>query len=176
MVHFNTVLNSEGYKTVEEFFSNEPMLSDSVITSSFISNNYSKKANSVSNKFMREYSYNEFVCFLSRLGLINEIPHKLLDLKFLRICELDERLGGREFLPCEGHRAGGCIPGVQKLFVTVEGKFYPCERVSEIYDTTNIGNIDTGLDIDKIKALSNIQDYTLKSVESVGHILFVRYV
>lgn len=162
MVHFNTVLNSEGYKTVEEFFSNEPMLSDSVITSSFISNNYSKKANSVSNKFMGEYSYNEFVCFLSRLGLINEIPHKLLDLKFLRICELDERLGGREFLPCEGHRAGGCIPGVQKLFVTVEGKFYPCERVSEIYDTTNIGNIDTGLDIDKIKALSNIQDYTFE--------------
>ncbi len=42
---------------------------------------------------------------------------------------------------------GCCIPGLRRIFVDTDGKFYPCERVGNAY---NIGDIDMGLDINKI--------------------------
>ncbi|MEO0185832.1 MAG: radical SAM protein [candidate division WOR-3 bacterium] len=42
---------------------------------------------------------------------------------------------------------GCCIPGLRKIFVNTDGRIYPCERVMMAY---NIGNIDSGIEIDKI--------------------------
>lgn len=48
---------------------------------------------------------------------------------------------------------GSCVPG-DKLFVSVEGNFYTCERVPPT-DISNIGNVDFGLDFDKIVKIIN---------------------
>lgn len=47
---------------------------------------------------------------------------------------------------------GTCIPGLRKLFVNTDGRFYPCERVMTAY---NIGDVDNGLEIDKILAVAH---------------------
>lgn len=41
---------------------------------------------------------------------------------------------------------GSCVPG-EKIYVTVDGTFHACERINPNFP---IGNVDSGLDIDKI--------------------------
>lgn len=43
---------------------------------------------------------------------------------------------------------GCCVPGHRRLYITVDGEFYPCERVG---DSPSLGNVDTGFNIPKIK-------------------------
>ena len=49
-----------------------------------------------------------------------------------------------------GHHNGPCIPGGRRLFVSVAGNFYPCEKVTE-GPGMRIGNIEEGIDIDASK-------------------------
>ncbi len=46
---------------------------------------------------------------------------------------------------------GTCIPG-ERLFVDVNGKFYPCEKLSR---SRNIGNVQSGLDFNLIASYMN---------------------
>jgi uncharacterized protein len=45
---------------------------------------------------------------------------------------------------------GICVPGVRKLFVDVEGKFYPCEKVGRAFC---IGNANKGIEIKKVRSM-----------------------
>ena len=54
------------------------------------------------------------------------------------------------------HHSGPCNPGVQRLFVRYDGTLYPCERVNEDVDFFKIGTLDTGFDLDKVRAILNI--------------------
>ena len=53
------------------------------------------------------------------------------------------------------HPGGPCEAGVQRLFVDVSGRFFPCERVDETAACFNIGNLEKGYDLEKIIALIN---------------------
>lgn len=44
---------------------------------------------------------------------------------------------------------------MKRLFVNVEGKMCPCEKVSEIADQNVIGHIDKGFDMNKVLAILN---------------------
>lgn len=55
---------------------------------------------------------------------------------------------------------GPCIPGQNKLFITTDGKFLPCERVSEISPAMLIGNLEHGFDTPKVLDLINIGQLT----------------
>ncbi len=43
---------------------------------------------------------------------------------------------------------GCCIPGVRRIYVETDGKFYPCERIGI---SPSIGNVDDGMDIKIIR-------------------------
>jgi uncharacterized protein len=45
---------------------------------------------------------------------------------------------------------GCCVPGVQKLYVTADGRYQACERIC---DDVDIGNIDTGVELDKVQIM-----------------------
>lgn len=55
---------------------------------------------------------------------------------------------------------GPCIPGQRRLFVNVDGEFFPCERVSEVSEVMKIGNLKNGFDLEKAKTLLNIGEIT----------------
>jgi len=55
---------------------------------------------------------------------------------------------------------GPCIPGGQRLFISADGDFYPCERVSETSEAMQIGNLNNGFDIAKAKNVLNIGQLT----------------
>jgi len=47
---------------------------------------------------------------------------------------------------------GVCVPGLQRLFVDVDGNFYPCERIPGT-SSCAIGSVRGGFDLDKIRKL-----------------------
>ncbi|NSQ70867.1 radical SAM protein, partial [Enterococcus faecalis] len=57
---------------------------------------------------------------------------------------------------------GFCIPGVRKNFITPEGKILVCEKVDESKDLYEIGNIEEGIEIDKV---NNLIQETMKRLE-----------
>lgn len=67
---------------------------------------------------------------------------------------LKKRLNKKE------HHRGPCVPGVRKLFVSSEGNFLPCEKVSEESVNMIIGNVNTGFVYKKIYDLLNIGKLT----------------
>jgi radical SAM protein with 4Fe4S-binding SPASM domain len=53
-----------------------------------------------------------------------------------------------------------CIPGVQRAYLSIDGGYWPCERVSES-EYMKIGDVENGLDIPKIRRLlSDWVDFT----------------
>lgn len=54
------------------------------------------------------------------------------------------------------HINGSCVPGADKLFVSVDGKLFPCEKVNECNTNMQIGSLESGFDYEKIKFLMNI--------------------
>lgn len=48
----------------------------------------------------------------------------------------------------ETHLLGPCMPGQRKLYVSCDGKIYPCERINSYF---TIGDIDKGYDFNKIR-------------------------
>lgn len=63
------------------------------------------------------------------------------------------------------HPQGPCIPGIVRLFVNVNGEFFPCEKVPELAYSC-IGNIDNGFDIERIKQVMNIGRLSEKECKS----------
>lgn len=62
----------------------------------------------------------------------------------------------KSILPHIYHHFGPCIPISKKMFVSTEGKFYPCEKVSELNDICCIGDIDKGINYLSIYDVVNI--------------------
>ena len=60
------------------------------------------------------------------------------------------------------HHGGPCIPGIRKIFVSVDGTFYPCEKVVENAVKHSIGNINDGLYVSKMDLLLNLGRLTEK--------------
>ena len=56
---------------------------------------------------------------------------------------------GRQMTPYE-YPNGVCTPGLRRIFVSVDGTLHMCEKIAE---TMAIGNIETGLDLDRIVSL-----------------------
>lgn len=55
---------------------------------------------------------------------------------------------------------GPCVPGRLRLFIDYQGRFFPCERVSEASDPMQIGDLEHGFDFDRAQKLLNIGQLT----------------
>lgn len=71
-----------------------------------------------------------------------------------------ERFISKNLLSSKMTTGGQCLPGIQRFFVNVEGKFYPCERVNENADSLCIGNVKQGFDIGKASEILNVAQLT----------------
>jgi len=49
------------------------------------------------------------------------------------------------------HPNGICLPGARRVFVTVDGKYYPCERV--VGDEFRLGDVEKGIEAEQVKRL-----------------------
>ncbi len=163
-IAFNSVLDpSYPFEEICKFTLTNEIVKDSSFMSSIISDTYAYSKNIYNSTFVQEYEYERFKGFLWLIGKLDksQIPpilrESFTDIKKMAV--MFERFK-QEQLPAKGHRGGPCIPGVKKLFVTVDGKLFPCERVSESSEMTCIGDIREGINIERALKILNIENVT----------------
>lgn len=156
-ISFNGVLNPDhDYDHVKEFFENDELMKkinlgvvevDATNTDEIIEFNpdYNQARSfdylmyllvllkKVERKYLTRFLY-------ARISMINETYHRLKNSKLGKVT----------------HHGGPCLPGVRRIFLNAEGKFYPCERVSETSDVALIGDINRGVDLSKAEKVLNI--------------------
>ncbi|QNU67326.1 Cys-rich peptide radical SAM maturase CcpM [Ruminiclostridium herbifermentans] len=157
-VSFNAVLDPENdFSCVNNFFADFDMIKESQLMSTEISDIYSKDQKKASDAYISNLRYEYFKLFLSKVGCLDKkYTSKLIWRYYGKLIDTYTRLEMTKELPDKIHHGGPCIPGVQRLFMDVNGDFYPCERVSETSTQMRIGNVDTGFDVDKVETLLNI--------------------
>ncbi len=157
-VTFNAVLDPENdFSCVNDFFADFQEIKQSNLISSQIADYYKKEDIEYSDTYISKLRYEYFKLFLSKVGYLNKkYTSKLVWRYYGQMIDRYNRLELTKEIPDKVHHGGPCTPGVQRLFMDVNGNLYPCERVSETSSQMQIGNVDTGFDVDKIKALLNI--------------------
>lgn len=163
-ISFNTVLDpAYPIREICNFTDTEGWVSESSILSSVINDVLAKEKNTYSEAFLEEYKYEKFKVLLWKVGRLEKKDiSPVMRQHFAGIKQVAVSLerAVRSELPNKGHRGGPCIPGVRKLFVDVDGRLFPCERVSEISEAACIGHIDSGIDEKKALQLLNIEYLT----------------
>lgn len=159
-VNFNTVFASCNYNCVEKFVSKDKLFNHINFLSSLVNNTNRIEKVDVRQSYYEESNYSFFIGYLYRIGRLKKKTNfKLLESAVLKIGE--SRKGKvdlqRTSLPEKWHHGGPCIPGVLRLFIDVEGNFFPCEKVSEYSKNMNIGNLTEGYFIKKIENALNIE-------------------
>jgi uncharacterized protein len=101
-------------------------------------------------KDLREYhaNYLDLMC-TGRRDEVTSVGRALYDRALIDVVsKANRKADGR--ISCNGI----CVPGMRKMFVDVDGHYYPCERVGQDF---KIGHVDSGFDRAAIDSL--IEDY-----------------
>lgn len=163
-IGFNAVLGeNNNFKVSSDFFSYD-FLKKATVTFTTVSNRDVIVEKNIHEEFSINYKYELFKMFLYCIGRISEENvSKLMSAHINKIKNsIHEYLKTPFIIDGKTHPSGPCVPGMNRLFVTVDGEFFPCERVSESNEIFKIGNLDDGFNIEKVKKLMNIAKLTEK--------------
>jgi len=158
----NTVISPDGdYEAIYDFLDNNEFLGPLRSLTSTISDQGVKEETTYEKKY---YATQTREIFKVLLVLLGEIDRSKASANFMRY--EDDLLKTFSQLKLEGthnteagHPGGPCVPGSKRLFVDVQGYFYPCEKMPE-QDNFRIGNIFTGFDKEQILKILNVGKYT----------------
>ena len=110
--------------------------------------------------FSEDYLWkNAYHLFLAKMAFINRFPQSeiapQLRAALSSLLNNYEQNESIQSLRKKDAPSGPCIAGKQRLMVTVDGLFIPCERVSETSKSMHIGSIYDGIDIEKATNFTN---------------------
>lgn len=161
---FSMVIDPQNtFSCIDNFVSLEDDFFDGTsVTGAFIASEYRKGKMEYSEQFIEEWQYARFKYMLFLVGKFSDkYNSKVLAASFIDIAEYVKNTRYK-YMPLgeKEHHAGPCVPGQLRLFVNVDGDFFPCEKISESSEIMKIGSIQTGFDIEAVKRLLNIGQLT----------------
>ena len=170
-IAFSIVISPDkDFQCVNEMFLNYDLVKGQRSLTSFV-DSYDDNSVVYDDFVLVPYNKEKFKSLLHICGMeskeISEISKRTLD----DIHKINERLK-KSRLSEEIAPGGPCIPGVTRFFVSYNGKFYPCERVSETSNIMNIGNIDSGFDYNKARKLLNVAQCTEDNCKKCWAMIF----
>lgn len=114
----------------------------------------------ISEEFINSYQYGCFLALRKFYGMLdsNTRIHPLCTQDVRHLYQEFIRLGSNTTLQQQGIPSGPCVPGLSRLFVDIDGKLFPCERVNEQSSCTCIGTVDNGFQFDKIGYLLHMSN------------------
>ncbi|MGI6189649.1 MAG: Cys-rich peptide radical SAM maturase CcpM [Caldicoprobacteraceae bacterium] len=156
-LRFNAVISPEiDDSCLPSLFKSDDILSYYNLSMSFISDLYSQELYTYSEAFTLYYNHEVCKLLLSMIGKIGKRHVSPLLGRLESVYKMEyNSLGRIPKLPPVFHPSGPCLAGARRLFVDVNGSFFPCERVSESSNLMVIGDLDRGLDVEKAKMLLN---------------------
>lgn len=122
-----------------------------------IKNNYSYS------EYRMVYEYRLALQYMKMLNLLND--YQTNDPAYAEANDMESAyweylMENHIELPDTFAPGGPCIPGKRKLFVDVEGKFFPCEKVNELCSDMIIGDVNHGFDYEAMSKIMNIAKLT----------------
>lgn len=106
--------------------------------------------------FIESHEYDMFLGYVAHYrGSRTGYPNELIRHEFRHITEGIRRFVQKSSSPMSVP-AGVCQPGLTRMFVTVSGDIFPCERVDETSDCMRIGTIQNGFSKSRIISLLNV--------------------
>ncbi|WP_178076014.1 radical SAM/SPASM domain-containing protein [Paenibacillus oralis] len=159
---FNTVINpGSNYGEIFDFFrSNQDIVDLSKVNFNTLSLNYTDMSFTYGKDYFEERNYEALKAYLILLGKLKKEPVSYHKGDIEMIFSLKEFFSPIKETPSEAHPSGTCVPGLKKLFVDVNGNFFPCERINENSTLMKIGNVEQGFEIDKVREILNVGSVT----------------
>lgn len=173
-IGFNAVMDeSNDFACTSDFFTYE-FVKGLHVTATNVSQRDANDEKTVTYEFYLNYNYELFKLYLYYIGrLDSQYVSKLIRSYGQAIkTEISDSVSKpyKRFGKC--HPSGPCIAGSQRLFVTADGVFYPCERVNEQYEVFQIGSLEEGIDTEKVVNLLNLGRITEKECRNCWAITF----
>lgn len=162
-IFFNVVVNPMyNLSSVVSFFDNHYFFKDNYVRLNTIDDSGLLEKHELSEEFVIEYRTYMFKYIMSMFGKYrhNNIPNCLKSILNMDYESIKSSFYPTPDLPSTATHGGPCIPGRTRLFIDVDGRFFPCERVSEKNTEFNIGNIIKGMDLAKCRNIINIAKLT----------------
>lgn len=162
----NTVMDSNvDIMQIDEFYSSEEAISNVSVQTTIANPAYLKEEsedllNRRNEKEIIDYEFGKYLYLLYKLKRISKNESRIFKNYFDDLLKTVRELTPSKSLPDKFHPSGPCIPGRKKLFMTVDGVFYPCERIDELSPVGQIGSIDAGIDLDKANTILNVGKIT----------------
>lgn len=162
-IYFNMVVDLQSdLNDIQNFILESDILDRLSVKVSTVSNLYVKNEfEEIPEKIHIQQKMDLLKLYLKKLGRIGEEELCLFDREYddLKV-KLYDDLERRSELPDMAHPGGPCTPGRKRIFMTVDGDFYPCERVSENSRVMKLGNLYSGFDVEKVKNIINVAKIT----------------
>ena len=160
---FNIVIDPRySCNKLHTMFSEDDSFREATIMPTIIDDFFSTEKAIPSDIFVRESNHHRFKAYLALLGRypqakVSRVTQNFMSGTYARL-ELSLKMSTEVF---DTMAPGGpCIPGEMRLFVSADGIFYPCERVSETSESMIIGNLRDGFDVEKARDALNIGQLT----------------
>ena len=114
-----------------------------------------------SEEFVWKSEYQKFLAFMGTLGRFDSEKVSAISKSAIHasLGVLKNIKASGPLCPIDAP-SGPCIPGQQRLFLSVDGRFFPCERVSETSSATCIGTLEDGFYFDKAESLLELGKLT----------------
>ena len=154
----NTVASpGEDYESIREFLDHSELFGPLHSSFTQVNDVGLKEAMTYGDEYYRMVRREKFKLLLFTLGEIDSsrASRMFAQEKSTLLHTNRELMGGGTLHSRKGHPGGPCVPGLHRFFVDVGGNFYPCERITE--DAAfQVGNLDTGFDLEKVKKIINV--------------------
>ncbi|WP_303789193.1 Cys-rich peptide radical SAM maturase CcpM [Ruminococcus flavefaciens] len=153
---------------VHDIFSNDEVLSRFSVQTSLIDDFMSIEKVNVEDDYIVEDSMHMFRAYAASINRYPQEKTSVVAVNKIGATKalMDIHMKAEQRLPEETAPGGPCVPGQKRLFINVDGYFYPCERVSEVSDAMCIGNINDGFDMEKAAKLLNVGQLTEKKCKN----------
>lgn len=161
-IRFNCVVNPQNnLKNLDDFFTYNDTIKNNSVIFSTLNEAYSNTRHLPSKDYYHTKEYELFKTFLWKMGYMKEEYISAIAKRDYSTykTKFDKLKRARPF-GIEGYPGGPCIPGTTRLFIDIDGNFFPCERVSELSSIMNIGNLEEGFKTDHIRRLLNVAQTT----------------
>lgn len=163
-IGFNAVIDlKQNVSCSSDFFLNYDTVKGLNVTSNYI-NDVSKKEEEQINPELIAVSYYEIFkvyIYACRKERFHQYKPTLYSSEMSSLKQMVvDRFVGKNVYAGRITPGGQCLPGIQRLFVKVDGTFLPCERLTEDSKDLWIGNLEDGFHIENAKKILNISKIT----------------
>lgn len=131
------------------------------VMASLVDRDYDDVEAEFSEEYASKFEYNRFLAIMANFRRFQEGEvSPLVSRAVFRELRDHSKIEAFAGLTLVDAPSGPCIPGQMRLFADVNGRLFPCERVSETSPAMCIGTLDDGFDLENANRLLNVGDLT----------------